>query len=85
MISQLLPYLGLYNGDLDSINQNCFLISTVDSTNNPNLITGGDYSFVINFYISNTYGAQIAFGFGEDNIAIRRKNGTSTYTEWTAI
>ena len=31
---------------------------------------------------SNVYTAQLAFCFGSDKIAIRRKNGTDTWSEW---
>ena len=31
------------------------------------------------------YNAQLAFGFGSDKIAIRRRNGSTTWTAWKYI
>ena len=34
---------------------------------------------------SGAYVSQLAFGFGSDRIAIRRKNGSSNWTDWKYI
>ena len=37
---------------------------------------------VLYFKAANTYEAQLAFGFGADKMAIRRKSNSSTWTSW---
>ncbi|MFI3251875.1 MAG: pyocin knob domain-containing protein [bacterium] len=44
---------------------------------------GGNGCVVINTAMSSSnYAVQLAFGFGSDKIAIRRKNGSTTWTSW---
>lgn len=43
---------------------------------------GGNGCVVIVATTNINYNAQLAFGFGSDKIAIRRKNGSTTWSEW---
>lgn len=47
---------------------------------------GGNSCLVLQHNIGNsTYRAQLAFGFGSDKIAIRRKNGSANWTDWKYV
>jgi hypothetical protein len=83
-LSSIVPFLGIYGKNLNSISTNCICLTNSSTTNSPSDITGTN-SFVITFYYNSTYGAQLAFGCGADKLAIRRKNGSSSYTSWAEI
>lgn len=46
----------------------------------------GNSCLVLQHNIGNSiYRAQLAFGFGSDKIAIRRKNGSTQWTDWKYV
>lgn len=60
---------------------NVFLLPTsINPTGYPTGL-GGNSCMVVQ-YIKTNYDVQLAFSFGSDKIAIRRKPGQSTWTEW---
>lgn len=71
--------------DLDNPPEAHILITSTTPKGFPSQL-GGNACIVIQQNITNTtYTAQLAFGFGSNNIAIRRKNGTAIWTDWKYV
>ena len=73
---------GLF-GYSDDLNNTPFVItiSNVDPKGYPSGL-GGNSCLVITSNSNNSYRGQLAFGFGGDKLAIRRCNGSTTWTDW---
>lgn len=57
-----------------------------DYTNSPqSLIQGNQFTVINHLRTSSKYGAQLAFGFGSDYLAIRRRGDSTTWGAWSKI
>ena len=68
--------------DLDNPPKAFILNVSADSKGVPSQIGGNSCVVFQHNFNDNTYTAQLAFGFGSDKLAIRRKYGSTTWTEW---
>lgn len=67
--------------DLDNPPAAYILVTSINPIGNPSL--GSNGCLVIQHNPQNSrYAAQIAFSFGANKIAIRRKNGGTTWSDW---
>lgn len=48
-------------------------------------VISGNQALVLNMNIQPNYGAQLAISFQQDKIAIRRKAGSPTWSEWKTV
>lgn len=63
-----------------------FILNTSIATKGYPSQFGGNSCLVLQHNIGNSiYGAQLAFGFGSDKIAIRRKCGSTQWTDWKYV
>lgn len=71
--------------DLDNPPAAIILNASTDPKGYPSQF-GGNSCLVLQHNIGNSiYRAQLAFGFGSDKIAIRRKNGSANWTDWKYV
>lgn len=66
--------------DFDNPPNAIILQGAANAVGNPNL--GGNSSTVIQLNPGTQYSAQFGFSFGSDKLAIRRKFGSNTWTDW---
>lgn len=72
-----------YSSNLDTTN--CLItISNVNPVGFPSGFSG-NACMVITSSSDNMYKAQLAFNFGDDKIAIRRRHNSTTWTNWKYV
>lgn len=72
-----------YSDNLDTTN--CLItISTVNPVGFPSGFSGNG-CMVITSSSDNMYKAQLAFNFGDDKLAIRRRHNSTTWTNWKYV
>ena len=75
-------------GNFDKPTKTFMRMMTTSSGTSPAGVLQGNQFIIISMSPDDgaqQYNAQIAFGFGADAIAIRRKNGSTTWSSWKAI
>lgn len=78
------PYSSIFFMNVTDLNNPpdaIIFMSSPTSAGYPSTL-GGNRCIVLYLNAGDTYRAQLAFGFGSDRIAIRRKIHTTTWTEW---
>lgn len=70
--------------DLDNPPNYYFFIAQAGSTNLPPGY-GGNSIMCIQAYVNEDYRAMFCFGFGDDNIYIKRKQGDSGWSDWASV
>jgi hypothetical protein len=74
------------NTDFSDFPNGYIITSSTDATNNPYSIVGGNQATILQVIPgNNTWGAQLAIGFGNARLAYRTHANSSTWTSWTNI
>ena len=81
LVGNTVKPLFMYCDDLDNPPQ-AYIVQTGTKPVGYPTNLGGNSCIVIQQNPGTIYTVQLAFGFGSDRIAIRRKAGTNTFTEW---
>ena len=68
--------------DLDNPPVALILNTSSDPKGFPSQLGGNGCIVIQHNFGANTYTAQLAFGFGSDKIAIRRKYNVTNWTDW---
>lgn len=68
--------------DLDNPPTALILNTSADPKGFPSQLEGNGCIVIQHNFGANTYAAQLAFGFGSDKIAIRRKYDSAKWTDW---
>ena len=74
--------IGVY--DLNNPPNDYFFIAKAGSTNLPPGYLGNAV-MCIQLYLSENYGAMLCFGFGNDNIYIKRKQRDYGWSDWASV
>jgi hypothetical protein len=88
-ISNTVPSaISVEQGNFDKPTKTFMRMMTTSQGTSPSGVLSGNQFFVISMSTDDgtqAYNAQIAFSFSADAIAIRRKNGSTTWGSWKAI
>lgn len=76
------PVYALGVNDLDNPPAALILNTSADPKGFPSQLKGNGCIVIQHNFGANTYTAQLAFGFGSDKIAIRRKYASAQWTDW---
>lgn len=78
----------LYKDGVDNLDDppEAFIVNTATNPIGFPSGLGGNACLVIQQYPANTkYSAQLAFSFGSNKLAIRRRNNEATWSEWAYV